>query len=335
MAQRLTNLGTPRPPFVAALAATLLFAGAVMLERGGLITLPVPSDELIASVLPGAVVALTNEERSSNDLGNLRANALLTRAAQMKADHMAANSYYAHVSPDGTVPPYWLNQVGYRYQIMAENLVIDRDNSEQVVSAWMGSASHRQNILNPQFTEIGIGVAHGHYKGRDTTYVVQMLARPYGGAAPAPVRATPTPVPVVTPAPAPRPVPVPTPVPVTAPVATPAPAPAPTPIQAPRSVSPAVAPPLVRAPVPAPVVRDSIAPVLTVIASSTLVDVPSIVATSSFRQPALGTDDGTPVALAPIATTAPEAPRTPVRERVRTFIGNVGIALRSFFSPVL
>ncbi|HEY0010635.1 MAG TPA: CAP domain-containing protein [Candidatus Paceibacterota bacterium] len=313
---RLQNLGTARPPFIAALFATLLLGGIVGLERHGLVTLPNPSFELLASVLPGAVVALTNEERSDMNLGSLRANALLTRAAQMKADDMAAKSYYAHVSPDGTIPPYWLTAAGYKYQVMGENLVVDRESSESVVSAWMGSHDHRENILNPSFTEIGIGVAHGTYKGRDTIYVVQMLARPLGGQ-----------VTASKPAPAPKPAPVTLPKPAPAPVKTPAPTPAPKPAPTPRAV-----PVVVRAPAePKPVIKDPIAPILDTIASTTLIEVPSIVASSTYLPPVLSADISAPVELAePLASVSP-AP-TSFGMKVRAFAASVGREIKSFLT---
>lgn len=337
MAFSLNHLGKPRRPYVAALAATLLFAGVIALEHNGFVTLPQPSDEMIASVLPGAVVALSNNERAERGLGNVRANALLTRAAQMKADDMASKSYYAHISPDGTHPPFWLNKVGYKYQIMGENLVIDRDNSDQVVSAWMGSPTHRDNLLNPSYTEIGIGVAHGTYKGRDTIYVVQMLARPLGGA----TQTAPAPKPKPAPAPAPKPVAIPAPKPAPAPAPKPAPAPAPTPAPAPvtRPVGlPALprtndTPPLVRPPAPKPVIQDPIAPILQTIASSTLIEVPSIVASSTYQQPALAAAAGEYIKVEPPAP-APVEPKPVAGQKLRSFFGDVGKSLKSFFSPI-
>ena len=119
----------------------------------------------------------------------------------------------------------------------------------------MGSQSHRENILNPQFTEIGIGIAYGHYKGRDTTYVVQMLARPVQTASTRVVVQPKTPVPVTP----------------TKPLL---PTPVPTKTAATTSV-------LVR-PAPKPAVQDTLRPVLKAVASSTptttLAEVPSIIA---------------------------------------------------------
>jgi hypothetical protein len=69
--------------------------------------------------------------------------------------------------------------------------VVNRTDAEQVVDAFMGSPGHRANILRKDFTEIGIGVANGVYKGRDATFTVQIFATPYPqGGKPAPVRQT-------------------------------------------------------------------------------------------------------------------------------------------------
>ncbi len=138
-----------------------------------------PAKQLTASVSSAEVVALTNQNRIDDHLPALVTSPLLTQAAQLKAENMAANSYYAHISPDGKSPLYWLDIVGYHYLNAGENLVIDRTTSEDVVSAWMNSTDHRENILRPQFTEIGVGVAYGVYEGQATTYVVQEFGTPY------------------------------------------------------------------------------------------------------------------------------------------------------------
>jgi hypothetical protein len=109
---------------------------------------------------------------------------------------MATQSYYAHVSPDGKTPLDWLKAAGYNYLNAGENLVIDRDTSKEAVTAWMNSPEHRENILRPQFTEIGVGVAKGKYDGLDTIFVVQEFGTPYpthavATAAPKPVKAAP------------------------------------------------------------------------------------------------------------------------------------------------
>jgi uncharacterized protein YkwD len=124
------------------------------------------------------IISLTNQNRAVAGIATLTTNSLLTQAAQQKADDMAAKSYYAHISPEGRSPLYWLNLAGYQYLNAGENLVIDRTTSEQVVDSWMSSPDHRENILRPQFTEIGVGVASGAYEGLNTIYVVQEFGTP-------------------------------------------------------------------------------------------------------------------------------------------------------------
>jgi hypothetical protein len=346
---RISSAGFVRTPYIVALGVTVVLGGLVFLNQRGIIYLPLPSDDLTAAILAGSVVKLTNEERDDSNLAPLMASPLLTRAAQMKADDMAAKGYYAHISPDGTAPPYWLDAVGYRYQIMGENLVVDRTDSEQVVSAWMGSATHRQNILNPTFTEIGIGVAYGTYKGDDTIYVVQMLAKPVkpttsvaASTAPRPVpKPAPAPTPVV---PAPRPAVEPTPVPVTStPTPTPQPARPPvTPAQppAPAPTRPAVTP----APRPAPVVPEAppaiivvanpLAPIFETVASSAPFSLPEIATPDTYPEPALAGGIA-PTAWLRQATPNEVPPRTDetIGTRVLTFLEGVGAQMRSFFNP--
>ena len=124
------------------------------------------------------IITLTNQNRTQAGVPALVTSPLLTEAAQLKANDMASRSYYAHVSPDGKSPLYWLDLVGYHYINAGENLVIDRTTSEQVVDAWMNSPDHRENILRPQFTEIGVGTASGVYEGLNTIYVVQEFGMP-------------------------------------------------------------------------------------------------------------------------------------------------------------
>ena len=172
------------------------------------------SDWLVSTVLPSVVVKLTNDERSDLSKAPLRRNVTLDAAAQMKANHMARNEYFSHYAPDGTSPWYWFNQAGYTYAHAGENLAIHFTDSTEVVDAWMNSPTHRENIVNGNFTEIGVGTAKGEYEGYETVYVVQLFgapaAAPKPAPAPAPVAAatTPksTPAPTSTPEPTPAPV---------------------------------------------------------------------------------------------------------------------------------
>jgi len=124
------------------------------------------------------VTDLTNQERANLVLPLLKRNPILDQAAQLKANDMAVNGYFAHNSPTGITPWYWFGQVGYLFTYAGENLAVHFSDSDEVVSAWMASPTHRANIVNSNYTEIGIGTARGIYQGYETVFVVQLFGRP-------------------------------------------------------------------------------------------------------------------------------------------------------------
>jgi len=132
----------------------------------------------MAAVISATLVDLTNKDRQAEALSNLTINPELVVAAQAKADDMASKGYFAHVSPDGHEPWFWIKEAGYDYSAAGENLAVNFSDSENVEEAWMNSPGHRANILNAKFSEIGIATARGEYKGRTTTFVVQMFGTP-------------------------------------------------------------------------------------------------------------------------------------------------------------
>ena len=139
------------------------------------------STDQFAAVISSALIDLTNADRSANAVPTLLVSPFLQQAAQAKADDMARNGYFAHVSPSGVTPWHWFSLVGYDYSAAGENLAIDFFQSADVERAWMNSPFHRANILNNTFTEIGIATATGTYEGHETTFVVQMFGRPLSG----------------------------------------------------------------------------------------------------------------------------------------------------------
>lgn len=132
----------------------------------------------MAAVLPAVLASLTNEERESQNLSTLTVSPILNQAAEMKALDMANNSYFAHTSPQGKTPWFWLEQVDYEYQYAGENLAINFSDSKDVTDAWMASPSHKANIVKGYYTEIGTGVAVGMFEGRETVFVAQVYANP-------------------------------------------------------------------------------------------------------------------------------------------------------------
>lgn len=132
----------------------------------------------LATILPTVLVAETNASRVEVGHNELTTNATLAYAAQLKANDMAEKGYFAHISPDGTTPWYWIQKAGYSYSDAGENLAVNFVDSEEVHNAWMNSPTHRANILRDGFTEIGIATASGMYNGRSAIFVVQYFGKP-------------------------------------------------------------------------------------------------------------------------------------------------------------
>lgn len=133
---------------------------------------------LLASIQSAFLVDLANKDRLEENVSVLTINPVLVEAAQKKANDMAEKSYFAHTSPEGRTPWYWFGQVGYNYVYAGENLAVNFTESVDVHEAWLASPTHRKNILDQRFTEIGIATAEGFYKGRKATFVVQMFGKP-------------------------------------------------------------------------------------------------------------------------------------------------------------
>lgn len=132
----------------------------------------------LAAVVTSRLVSLTNDDRSDSGLGTLTVNPQLTAAAQAKANDMATKGYFAHVSPDGRTSWTWFRDAGYSFSYAGENLAVDFTDSGDVNKAWLNSPTHRANIMNGHFTEIGIATAEGEFEGHKTTFVVQMFGTP-------------------------------------------------------------------------------------------------------------------------------------------------------------
>jgi len=145
----------------------------------------------LAPVLPGGLVLgfasnitasqtvdQTNTQRAALGLAPLHVSAALNQAAVAKANHMFANNYWAHIAPDGTTPWVFIKNAGYRYSVAGENLARDFDTTGAMVGAWMDSPTHKENIVNSKYTEIGVAVVNGTLEGVETTLVVQMFGQP-------------------------------------------------------------------------------------------------------------------------------------------------------------
>lgn len=112
------------------------------------------------------VLSLLNEQRAANGLAPLQRVSALDAAAQSYSQAMMLATaggpvYLSHVGPDGSTLARRIAAAGYEWNTLGEDLGAGQKTPEQVVAAWMGSPEHRDNILGPDFTDVGIGLAVG------------------------------------------------------------------------------------------------------------------------------------------------------------------------------
>ncbi len=188
---------------------SLLFAGLVLAVPAGVVTAEVDTLEHNASTTQRAermrnatpvadppapsvsseslaILALVNSERAARGLAPMRVNISLNEAAQGHSASQAAAGTIYHVSPTGSNPGTRIAQTGYRFSTWGENVAAGFRNAQSVMNAWMTSPGHCKNILNPAFTELGVGyVKRDGDPSRYFDYWTQVFARPQGQAAPA------------------------------------------------------------------------------------------------------------------------------------------------------
>lgn len=124
------------------------------------------------------LIAEVNNERVSNGLVPLVQNNRLDRAASQKAISLTKIQSLIHTKSQDGVAWSFINDAGYLYEIAGENLAVNFQSEEEVVSHWMNSPTHRANILRSDFVDVGVAVAQGKYEDKMADYVVMYFARP-------------------------------------------------------------------------------------------------------------------------------------------------------------
>ena len=119
-------------------------------------------------------VTLLNQDRAANGLPALKVNAKLTALAESYAQDMIDRNYFSHYNPEGQSPFDRMSKAGISYSYAGENLAINT-NVTAAETAFMNSSGHRDNILNSNYTEVGIGVKHD---SKGSVYVVQEFIKP-------------------------------------------------------------------------------------------------------------------------------------------------------------
>ncbi len=125
------------------------------------------------SSIANQVLNLVNSARAKENLAPLKLNLALSNVAQAKSEDMQKNNYFEHTSPTYGSPFDMIKKFGISYSSAGENIAKGQKTAEAVVNAWLNSEGHRANILNKNFTDMGLG----YVNTGGTTYWTQMFIR--------------------------------------------------------------------------------------------------------------------------------------------------------------
>lgn len=121
---------------------------------------PLKQNTATQAGLAEQVLTLVNQERAKVGAPPLAFDQQATDAAKVHSEDMRAQNYFSHTSPDGFAPADRLIAVkASGYTNTGENIALGQTSAAQVMNDWMNSAGHRANILNPEFTHLGVGIA--------------------------------------------------------------------------------------------------------------------------------------------------------------------------------
>lgn len=133
-----------------------------------------PKNIFFADITKAALEAMVNQARQARGLEALADSRILDQAAMMKAENMVQNQYFSHTGPDGTSPWHWFSTAKYNYKYAGENLAVGFYESREVYEAWLNSPSHKDNLLNPNYKEIGTAILGG-FGPNNAIIVVQLF----------------------------------------------------------------------------------------------------------------------------------------------------------------
>lgn len=126
-------------------------------------TTPTSDSDASLGAFQSEVIDLVNQERAKLGLSALKNDALLTKVATEKARDMDVNHYFSHTSPTYGSPFDMMRSFGVSYSYAGENIAAGQRTPQQVMNDWMNSPGHRANIVNQNFTKIGVGYVNGQW----------------------------------------------------------------------------------------------------------------------------------------------------------------------------
>ena len=140
-----------------------------LIYPGQVINIPATDSKVLE--YENEVIRLVNEIRKENGLNQLKTDWELSRVARYKSQDMKNNNYFSHTSPVYGSPFDMIKNFGISYKSAGENIARGQKTPQAVVNGWMNSSGHRANILNKNYTKIGVGYA------ADGNYWTQMFIR--------------------------------------------------------------------------------------------------------------------------------------------------------------
>ena len=128
-----------------------------------------------SSLTPLQIAEYINHERLAKDIPPLALNPQLSQAAYLKGKDMLDKNYWAHFGPHNETPWQFILKSGYDYVYAGENLAKGFSSAYDIVSAWMASPKHRENVLEPEFKDIGVAVLRGNLRGEYVYLIVALF----------------------------------------------------------------------------------------------------------------------------------------------------------------
>lgn len=171
-----SNSNKPKILRAGALTAIVVVLICVKLTATGYLFFIYPNKAKMAEEISKQILELINRERVINNLSPLSTDAVLNKAALARVQDMLENNYFAHKSPSGKMPWDWINRGEYGYLFVGENLAMNFTSAQSAHAALMLSESHKKNILNDKYADIGLAVLPGAIGGKQTNVLVELFA---------------------------------------------------------------------------------------------------------------------------------------------------------------
>lgn len=126
--------------------------------------------------LEQAAFRLLNADRAGQSAGALTADDRLHNAARAHSQDMASNNFFDHTGSNGSSAGDRITAGGYKFASWGENIAAGQETAADVITAWLKSPAHRDNMRDPSFTDVGIGLAEAKSNADFSSYWTMVLA---------------------------------------------------------------------------------------------------------------------------------------------------------------